>query len=201
MDNITQTENEPTSPNPLSNVENSGPKEDFAGKSSLPTGQPNDNSPLLASNSAHHPPESSLPELEFPIRIIQRQLVQSCAKPPRSNLEHLDLQTRISSTHNPSQSPQELSFFPLEYPPYPTSDVNFDEWTNYAAYCGTSPEPELLNLLSNEENASLHKKYFTPRSIDDVNNEDSSSCANKITMRSRTHDFEVTTAQPQSQLP
>ncbi|KAF7894833.1 hypothetical protein EAF00_006647 [Botryotinia globosa] len=196
MDNITQIENESTSPNPLLNVENSGLEESFAGKSSLSTGQPNDDSSLLASNATHQPPESSLPELEFPIRTIQRQLVQSCPKSPRSNLEHQDSHTHLSSTHNPSQSPQELSFFPLEYPPYPTNDVNFDKWTDHAAYCGTSPEPELLNLLSNEENASLHKKYFTPRSVDDVNNENSSSCVNKRTMRSRTHDFEVTTAQP-----
>ncbi|TGO60075.1 hypothetical protein BOTNAR_0151g00160 [Botryotinia narcissicola] len=196
MDNITQIENEPTSPNPLLNVENSGLEENFPGKSSLPTGQPNDDSPLLTSNSANHPPEFSLPELEFPIRTIQRQLVQSCAKSPRSNLEHLDLHTRISSTHNPSQSPQELSFFPLEYPPYPTNDINIDEWTDYAAYCGTSPEPEVLNLLSNEENASLHKNYFTPRSVDVNNGENTSSTANKVTMRSRTYDFEVTTAQP-----
>ncbi|TGO25260.1 hypothetical protein BPAE_0084g00270 [Botrytis paeoniae] len=76
------------------------------------------------------------------------------------------------------------------------NDDNFDEWSDYAIYCGTAPEPELLNLLSNEENASLYKNYFTPRSVDDVNSENSSSCANKVTMRLRTHDFEVTTAQP-----
>ncbi|THV49067.1 hypothetical protein BGAL_0213g00130 [Botrytis galanthina] len=195
MDSIAQIENESTSPNPHINVQNSGLEESFAGKSSLSTGQPNGDSPLLPSNSAHQPPGSSFLELEIPIRTIQRQLVQSGLKSPRSNTEHLDLHTHVSSTHNAITSPQEPRFFPLEYPPYPTNDINFDEWTDYAAYCGASPEPELLNLLSNEENASLHKKYFTPQAVDDVNSENSSSRANKLTMRSRTHDFKVTTAQ------
>ncbi|TGO57853.1 hypothetical protein BCON_0061g00180 [Botryotinia convoluta] len=193
---VTQLDNRPTSPNPPLNVENCSLEESFADTSSLSTGQPNDDSPLLASNSAHKPLGCSLLEVEIPVCTIQRQLVQSRPKFPRSNTEHLDLHTHVSFTHNSSLSPQEPSSFPLEYPPYPTNDVNFDEWTDYAAYCGTAPEPELLNLLSNEDNASLHKKYFTPRSVDDVNSENSSPCANKVTMRPRTHDFEVTTAQP-----
>ncbi|KAF7900753.1 hypothetical protein EAE99_012248 [Botrytis elliptica] len=176
---ITQLDNESTSPNPPLNVKPRSLEESFVGKSRLSTGQPNVNSPSLASNSAHQPLGPSLPELEIPIRTTQRQLVQSRPKSPRKNKEHPDLHTHISSTYNPSRSPQEPSFFPLEYPPYPTNDVNFDEWTDYAAYCGTAPEPELLNLLSNEENASLHKKYFTPRSADDLNSENSSSCAKK----------------------
>ncbi|TGO34189.1 hypothetical protein BHYA_0208g00080 [Botrytis hyacinthi] len=196
MDNITQIDNESTSQNPDLNVEKSVLEESFTGKSSLSTGQPNDDTPLLALNTAHQTLGPSLPGLEIPIRTVQRQLVQSCPKSPRSNIKYLDLHTHVNYTHNPSQSPQELSFFPLEYPPYPTNDVNFDEWTDYATYCGASPEPELLNLLSNEENTSLHKKYFTPRSVDDVNSENTSSCTKKVTMRSRIHNFEVTTAQP-----
>ncbi|KAF5869472.1 uncharacterized protein Bfra_011281 [Botrytis fragariae] len=193
---VTQLDIEPTSPNPPLTVENSSLEESFADKSNLSTGQPNNDSPLSASNSAHKPLRSSLSELEIPIRKIQRQLVQSRPKSQRINTEHPDLHTHVSFTHNSSLSPQEPSSFPLEYPPYPTNDVNFDEWTDYAAYCGTAPEPELLNLLSNEDNASFHKKYFTPRSVDDVDSENSSSCANKVTMRPRTHDFEITTARP-----
>ncbi|KAF7904909.1 uncharacterized protein EAF01_005431 [Botrytis porri] len=193
---VTQLDdNESTSPDPPFNTENYNLEENLGDESSLSAVQPHENSPLSASASLHQPLGSSLPEVETPVRINQRQLVQSRPNFPRSNTEHSHLHTHVSLTHNSNLSPQDPSFSPLECPPYPTNDVNFDEWTNFAAYCGTAPEPELLNLLSNEKNASLHEKYFIPRSVDDINSENPSSCANKVTMRLRTHDFEVTTAQ------
>ncbi|KAF7946764.1 hypothetical protein EAE96_009747 [Botrytis aclada] len=193
---VTQFDNESTSPDLTFNMENCRLEKSSINENSLSTVQNIVDSPSMASNSVHQPLGPSLPQVELSIRTIRRQLTQSRPKSPRRNTEHSDSHTPVTLTRNPSLSPQEPSSFPLEYPAYPTNDVNFDEWTDYTAYCGTAPEPELLNLLSNEDNASLDKNYFTPRSVDDVNSENSSSCANKVTMRLRTHDFEVTTAQP-----
>ncbi|TEY67430.1 hypothetical protein BOTCAL_0126g00210 [Botryotinia calthae] len=193
---VTQLENESTSPDLPLNMENYSSKESFAGESDLSMVQLDESSQLLASNLAHQPLGSSSPGVKTPVRTVQRQVVQSRLKPPRSNKERIESHTHVSSTHNPILSSQEPSFFPLEYPPYPTNDVNFDEWTDYTTYYGTATEPELLSLLSNEENASLHKKYFTPRSVDDANSKNSSSCEKTVTLRPRRNDFGAITSQP-----
>ncbi|ESZ97415.1 hypothetical protein SBOR_2193 [Sclerotinia borealis F-4128] len=65
-------------------------------------------------------------------------------------------------------SPPLHDCFPLENPAYPANDVDFDEWTDYAAYCGLEDAPALANILSNEKNASLHRKFFTPRSVEQL---------------------------------
>ncbi|KAJ8057962.1 hypothetical protein OCU04_013136 [Sclerotinia nivalis] len=88
------------------------------------------------------------------------------------------------------------SFFPLEYPAYPTNDVNFDEWTDYAAYCGLGPEPQLLNLLSNEDHASLDIKYFTPQPAKPVTSKNLPTGVSKMQVQLGIHSFEVTAAQP-----
>ncbi|ATZ48827.1 hypothetical protein BCIN_04g00500 [Botrytis cinerea B05.10] len=193
---VTQLVNKSTSPDPPINMENYSSEESFADDSSLSMVQPDHSSQSSTSDLAHQPFGSSLPGVESPVRTIQQQFAQSRPKPPRSSKEHLESHTHVSFTRNQSLLIQEPSFFPLEYPPYPTNDVNFDEWTDYATYCGAGPEPELLNLLSNKNNASLSKKYFTPRSIDDADSENSSSYEKTVTIRPRTHEFGVTTAQP-----
>lgn len=91
----------------------------------------------------------------------------------QDNIEQLNLHPDVHIMR--ALSPRPHNSFPLENPPYSTNDVNLDEWTNYATYCGSEPQPELLNLLSNEENASLGRKYFTPQSAKPITNVSSHS--------------------------
>ncbi|KAF7866748.1 hypothetical protein EAF04_005590 [Stromatinia cepivora] len=99
-------------------------------------------------------------------------------------------------TSPPSVQSHWRSCFPLECPTHPTNDVDFVEWTDFAAYCGSGPEPELLNLLSNENNASLHGKYFTPQPAKPVTSKIASTNVFKFQAHLGIHSFEVTAAQP-----
>ncbi|CAD6441343.1 8bc55c37-794e-4c4e-b389-20fc07561813-CDS [Sclerotinia trifoliorum] len=96
----------------------------------------------------------------------------------------------------PSLQFQGRSFFPLEYPAYPTDDVDFDEWTDFAAYCGVDPEPPILDLLSNEDNASLDGKYFTPQPARPVASKNPSTTVFKMQAGLGIHSYEITAAQP-----
>ncbi|KAI9643101.1 hypothetical protein NHQ30_008836 [Ciborinia camelliae] len=113
---------------------------------------------------------SSTAEVERLDHTNQLQLAQSHRQPHHrifhnDDLQHSDLRTLASFIRAPSPLPPHNSF-PLECPDYPTNDVNFDEWTDHAAYCGSEAEPELANIPSNEENASLSKYYFTTQSAE-----------------------------------
>ncbi|QSZ32561.1 hypothetical protein DSL72_002139 [Monilinia vaccinii-corymbosi] len=98
-------------------------------------------------------------KISKPSHKVQLQL----AGPYRSLQQHFSSLAHQNLARPLSPLPQN-HHFPLENLLHPTSDVDFDGWTDYAAYCNAEAGMELANIPSNEKNASFHTAYHTPQS-------------------------------------